>query len=72
MIGKHESSSAFVYGCYSFFDKLANGLILFFMTAYMLDEDHVTQIQLTMGLTPILCSIFAYVATVLGSKLYKD
>jgi Na+/melibiose symporter-like transporter len=35
VIGKDEQSSAFVYGAYSFLDKLSNGVILFFITVMM-------------------------------------
>ena len=41
VIGKDEQSAAFVYGCYSFFDKLANGVILFLITVrfeFLLDR----------------------------------
>lgn len=32
VIGKDEQSAAFVYGAYSFFDKFANGILLFLVT----------------------------------------
>ncbi len=32
VIGNDDSASAFVYGSYSFFDKLANGVILLIVT----------------------------------------
>lgn len=32
VIGNDDQSSAFVYGCYSFFDKFANGILLFLVT----------------------------------------
>ena len=32
VIGKDDQSAAFVYGSYSFFDKIANGIILFVIT----------------------------------------
>ena len=31
VIGNDSENSAFVYGCYSLFDKFANGIILFWM-----------------------------------------
>jgi Na+/melibiose symporter-like transporter len=34
VIGKDADSSAFVYGAYSFFDKVANGVIIFLITSY--------------------------------------
>ena len=33
VIGNDTANSAFVYGCYSFFDKVANGLGLYFLVA---------------------------------------
>jgi hypothetical protein len=34
VIGKDAESSAFVYGAYSFFDKVTNGVIIFLITSY--------------------------------------
>jgi Na+/melibiose symporter-like transporter len=34
VIGKDAESSAFVYGAYSFFDKVANGVIIFLITSF--------------------------------------
>ena len=34
VIGKDAESSAFVYGAYSFFDKVTNGVLIFLVTSY--------------------------------------
>jgi Na+/melibiose symporter-like transporter len=34
VIGKNGESSAFVYGVYSFLDKVANGIIIFYLTEF--------------------------------------
>jgi len=39
VIGKDDQSSAFVYGTYSFFEKIANGILIFFVTAYYNKEE---------------------------------
>lgn len=72
VIGKHESSAAFVYGCYSFFDKTANGIILYFVTALWLNADSVTEIKWIMSIVPIFCAIVAFLFTFLGRWLYAD
>lgn len=38
VIGNDSENSAFVYGCYSLFDKFANGAILFWMVAAFTEE----------------------------------
>ena len=39
VIGNDSENSAFVYGCYSLFDKFANGgLLLWIISAYSDDE----------------------------------
>ena len=59
VIGDDTEQSAFVYGAYSFFDKLANGLLLFYIVEnYSNDGD---ALKWTMALTPIVCTLLAYV-----------
>ena len=70
VIGKDEQSAAFVYGVYSFFDKLANGILLFFITAYMVD--YATPLRWIIALTPIICSAGAFGLTYLGRMLYSE
>ena len=57
LIGKDTSNSAFVYGIYSFLDKLANGIILFVMVRdYSRDQ---TALRWIMAITPVFCAGFA-------------
>ena len=60
-IGKDADSSAFVYGAYSFFDKMANGVIIFIITSYF-NHDEVA-LRWIIGTTPIICSVLAFVLT---------
>jgi hypothetical protein len=68
VIGKDADSSAFVYGAYSFFDKVANGGIIFYITScYNTDKEALKWI---IGVTPIVCAIAAFTLTYLGQVLY--
>jgi MFS family permease len=70
VIGKDAESSAFVYGAYSFFDKVANGVIIFVITSNF-NEDP-TALRWIIGTVPILCSISAFSMTYLGKHLYSE
>lgn len=68
VIGSDSENSAFVYGCYSLADKFANGALLFVMIAnYNKDT---TALKYIMVITPIFCSINAFIMTYIGSRLY--
>ena len=70
VIGKDDQSSAFVYGAYSFFDKVANGIIIFFITAYF--NKNPDALRFIIGLTPIICSITSFGLSFIGSRIYAD
>jgi Na+/melibiose symporter-like transporter len=70
VIGKDAESSAFVYGFYSFMDKIANGFAI--ERALKLFEKNFTGLRVIMGGLPIFCSIAAFLLTFLGKKLYSD
>jgi Na+/melibiose symporter-like transporter len=64
VIGKSDQNSAFVYGAYGFFDKVANGVSLFFITAYLNTDP--TALRWIIGLTPPVCSVGAFLACYYG------
>jgi Na+/melibiose symporter-like transporter len=70
VIGKDAESSAFVYGAYSFFDKITNGVIIFFITANF--NENPTALRWIIGTTPIFCSLAAFSLTYLGKILYSE
>lgn len=70
VIGKNAESSAFVYGSYSFFDKVANGIVIFIITSYFNKDPFA--LRHIIGLTPIICSIAAFALTYLGKVLYSE
>ena len=66
VIGDDTEESAFVYGVYSFFDKFANGFILFYIVEhYNRDE---MALKWVMAMTPTLSVIAAYMLTVMGLR----
>jgi hypothetical protein len=70
VIGKDDQSSAFVYGAYSFFDKVANGVLIFFITAYY--NKDATALRYIIALIPIACAGAAFGLTYLGKVLYAE
>lgn len=69
VIGKDDQSSAFVYGAYSFFDKIANGLIIFGITSVWIENP--TALKWTLAVIPVGCSVGAFVLAYVGNKLYS-
>ncbi len=70
VIGKDADSSAFVYGFYSFMDKIANGIAI--ERAIKLFEDNETGLRYIMCFLPIVCSVFAFILTYIGKILYSE
>lgn len=70
VIGKDAESSAFVYGFYSFMDKIANGFAI--ERSLKLFENDPKGLRIIMGGLPIACSILAFGLTYLGKILYSD
>lgn len=70
VIGKSESSSAFVYGAYGFFDKVANGVGIFIITANF--NTDATALRWIIGLTPPLCGAGAFLMCYIGHLKYSS
>lgn len=70
VVGKNEKNSAVVYGIYGFFDKVANGIIIFVITSYF--NTQYEALRLIMGLIPIACSFLAVVLSVYGNRKYSE
>ena len=70
IIGRDSENSAFVYGCFSMFDKTANGIIVFFIVTFYADD--VPALRVLMSLVPTLCSIFCFIFAFLGHRFYAE
>ena len=70
VIGKDAESSAFVYGFYSFMDKIANGFAI--ERSLKLFENDDKGLRIIMGGLPITCAVLAFALTYLGKILYSD
>ncbi len=58
-----------MYGCYSLFDKFANGFLLYFIVAkYSKDAD---ALKIIMSVVPTSCSILAFILTYIGNKYFS-
>mmetsp|Transcript_6841 Transcript_6841/g.11048 ORF Transcript_6841/g.11048 Transcript_6841/m.11048 type:complete len:102 (-) Transcript_6841:30-335(-) len=68
VIGTDAENSAFVYGCYSFFDKLANGLLLMWMLAKFTED--ADALRMIMFLVPVVSSVACFILTWIGQKFY--
>ena len=70
VIGKDSQSAAFVYGIYSFLDKFANGILLYFLVA--LYSDNAEALKFIIATVPIIAAVGTVFFTWLGMKLYPD
>jgi len=70
VIGKDAESSAFVYGFYSFMDKIANGVAI--ERALAVFEKNELALKIIMGGLPIFCSVAAFLLVYLGKFLYSE
>lgn len=70
VIGKEADSSAFVYGIYSFVDKIANGIAI--ERAVQLLENDPRGLRYVICFIPILCCALAFALAYLGNHLYSD
>ena len=70
VIGKDAESSAFVYGFYSFMDKIANGFAI--ERALKLYEKNETGLKVIMGGLPITCAVIAFLLTYVGKFMYSE
>jgi len=71
VIGNDSENSAFVYGCFSLFDKFANGIILLWMLAKYTNEGDSKQLKWIMALTPIITSLLSFILTFIGNKFFS-
>jgi len=69
VIGKDSENSAFVYGTYSLFEKIANGIILYFLIEELKEEAAV--LKFVMAGIPLICSCIASLMTYIGAKKYS-
>jgi hypothetical protein len=68
VIGKDDQSSAFVYGAYSFFDKVSNGIIIFGITATWIENGDA--LKWCIAVIPVICSFLAYILSIIGNKAF--
>ena len=69
VIGSDTANSAFVYGCYSLFDKVANGIGLFFIVANF--SKNASALKNIITFIPIACSLLAYLFTWIGQRYFS-
>lgn len=70
VIGNDSENSAFVYGCYSLFDKFANGVLLFWIIAAF-SEGNPEALKVIMAIVPIICSCISFALTWTGNKFFS-
>lgn len=57
-----------MYGAYSFFDKVSNGLIIFGITAAWIENP--TALKWSIAVIPAICALGAYILAYIGNKKY--
>ena len=70
VIGNDAENAAFVYGMYSFMDKVMNGTLLFFLVDSF-SKDNPDALKIIMAVVPITCSILAYALSYFGHKYFS-
>jgi hypothetical protein len=70
VIGKDNTSSAFVYGVYSLFDKVANGVLGYLLVAFY--SKSAVPLRYIMALIPTISAAGCAILTGIGIKIYKD
>lgn len=68
VVGQDSKQAAFVYGIYSFLDKIANGFMLYFLVEKYSYDDHALRLIVTT--IPIGSAIGTCAFTYIGLKLY--
>ena len=70
VIGSDSEASAFVYGIYSFVDKIVNGFMIYFLVADYSTNN--TALRLIVTGIPVVCSFGTAILTWIGMSLYSD
>ena len=65
-IKKNDTNAAFVYGFYSFIEKVTNGIFAFILSTYFLENQFV--LRVSFAFIPIICAIIAFLFTLYGKK----
>jgi MFS family permease len=68
VVGSDNTSSAFVYGVYGFFDRVSNGIILTILVAKYSEDGHA--LALILGLIPTISAGCAAILATIGEIYY--
>ena len=70
VIGDDNTSSAFVYGAYSFGDKISNGLLLAVLVGAFADDGYA--LRWILCLVPTISAAVAFICAYVGTALFAD
>lgn len=70
VVSKDSASSAFVYGIYSFLDKISNGVMLYYLVK--LYSDNGFALKLIVSIVPTVSAIGTAILTWIGITLYQE
>jgi len=70
VVDQDSESSAFVYGFYSFMDKIANGIMLFFLVSNYAKNEHA--LRWIISVIPMICAYGTTFFTWIGFKYFAD
>lgn len=71
MLGNDVESAATVYGIYSFFEKIVNGLAVERVVNLYTTPETTEQLKYIVAFTPLVCATFAFILTFLGFKFFS-
>jgi len=68
IIGEDSENSAFVYGFFGLFDKVTNGVLVFWIISYYSENEYAWRV--IMGALPVICSVMCFIFAVIGNRYY--
>ena len=69
VIGNDSENSAFVYGCYSLFDKFANGFLLFYIIKEFSEDGEA--LKWILAVVPTITSLLSWILVYIGNKYFS-
>ena len=69
VIGNDSENSAFIYGCYSLFDKCSNGALLYYVIREYSEDAYA--LKVVMSLVPLIAAALALVLVYIGQTFFS-
>ena len=71
VLGNDAENAATIYGIYSFFEKIVNGLAVERVVNLFTSPETSEELKYIVAFTPLTCAILAFILTWLGFKFFS-